>query len=382
MYVLLAVSCVPVRAQCVGDCDGNGQVAVSELVLGTNIALGQAEMSRCQPLDRDADGTAEVNELVEAVNAALRGCSATPLPTRTPTVPQPTATATATATPNATPQAQCRTVYRTLAEQPIDLTLPASDPEDTLSFAAEPLPGGAQLNAATGRFMWTPSAEQLGPFYLPFSATDTSSQTAQGEIFFKVSPNDACTSATCEPASGCTTDVVSLSEDCCDDDPLPPRVAEPVIPCPEGRVAFVGANVISGFGRLRNCDRLRFDVSGGQSAPALRFRIAARCLNTDFPVTIAAQLSTRTRANVFNRTTTIILTPRSDGFAQGVAIFALTVTGFDLEDAEANLRVRLTDVDQATTSHALRVILTSSLLDDLPDVDQMGPTPPPAPCGE
>jgi hypothetical protein len=385
VLVLLALMLSVERsaAQCVGDCDNSGMVGVNELVLGTNIALGQTAVTRCTALDRDSSGGVTVNELVEAVNAALRGCFATPVATvtRTASVPLlPTPTSTSTAMPNPTPQAQCRTVYRTFAEQPISLLLPATDPGDNLLFTADPLPGGAQLNAASGQFSWTPSTEQLGPFYLPFSATDSASQTAQGEVFFKVSPLDACTTATCDPATGCTADIVPLAQDCCDDGPLPDRVAEPVIPCPEGRVVFVGANVVSGFGRLRNCDRLRFDVSGGQSAPALRFRVAARCLNTDFPITIQAQLSTRTRANVFNRTTTIILTPRNDGFAYGVAIFALLVTGFDLEDAEGTLRIRLTDVDQATTSNAFRFILTSALLNDLPDVDQTAPTPPPAPC--
>lgn len=216
--------------------------------------------------------------------------------------------------------------------------------------------------------------------YLPFRATDSASQTAHGEVFFKVTPLDACTVPSCNPATGCTADIVPLTEDCCDG-PLPDRIPEPSIPCPEGRVVYVGAN-IDGFGRLQNCDRLRFDVAGGQTAPTLRFRVAARCLNTDSPITITAQLSTRTRANVLNRITTIILVPRPDGFAYGVTIFPLQVIGFDLEDAEGTLRIRLTDADQETTSNAFRFILTSALLDDQPDVDDSGPPPPTAPCGD
>lgn len=370
-------------AQCTGDCDGNGGVTVNELVLGTNIALGETELTRCIALDRDGNMRVTVNELVEAVNAALRGCFLTPGPTRTMT-PLPsmtsTATAVATATPNPAPAAECRTVYRTFADYPIDLTLPATDPGDTLQYSADTLPAGAQLNETTGQLTWTPSSEQLGPFYLPFTATDTASQAAQGEVFFKVSPLDACTTATCNPATGCTAAILPLNDSCCDG-PLPERVAEAQIPCPEGRVVYIGANVISGFGRLRNCDRLRFDVSGGQSAPSLRFRIAARCLTTDSPISITVHLGTRTRPNVVNRTTTIILSPRSDGFAYGVAILPVLVTGFDLEDAEGNLRVFLTDANQATTSNMLRVILTSALLEDLPpEADEIVPTPPPVPC--
>lgn len=381
---ILSIAVAPGHAgvTCAGDCDGSGAVAVNELVLGTNIALEQAEIGHCQALDRNADQRVSVNELVEAVNTALRGCFATPAPTHTstpPPPPTPTPTVTQTQTPNSPPQATCRTVYRTFADQPISLSLPASDPGDSMQYAADTLPAGAQLNNASGQLDWTPSDDQLGPFYLPFRATDSAAQTAHGEVFFKVTPLDACTVPSCDPATGCSADIVSLDQDCCDG-PLPNRIAEPKIPCPEGRVVFVGGNVESGFGRLQNCDRMRFDVSGGQTAPSLRFRVAARCLNTDVPVTIIAQLTTRTQGAIFNRRSTLILAPRPDGFAYGVSIFPLQVVGFDIEDAEGTLRVTLTDVDQATTSNAFRFILTSALLEDQPDVDDSGPIPPPVPC--
>jgi len=59
---------------CVGDCDGSGSVAINELVLGVNISLGTAEISRCTSFDRNDSGNVEVNELVGAVNASLNGC--------------------------------------------------------------------------------------------------------------------------------------------------------------------------------------------------------------------------------------------------------------------------------------------------------------------
>jgi hypothetical protein len=68
---------------CPGDCNGDGQVRVDELVGGVNAVLGTGPL--CPPLDLDGNGTAEVNEVVAAVNAALRGCSGGP--TATPTVP-------------------------------------------------------------------------------------------------------------------------------------------------------------------------------------------------------------------------------------------------------------------------------------------------------
>jgi hypothetical protein len=373
--VLVWLTLVPGRsaAQCTGDCDGNGRVLVNELVLGTNIALNRAPLAQCQRLDRDGNLRATVDELVDAVGAALRGCLATAVPTATPTP-----------IPNQPPQALCRTVYRTFAGLPIGLSLPASDPGDALQFAVDAFPAGGQLNESTGLLSWTPTTDQLGPFYLPFTATDTATppQAARGVVFFKVSPLDPCTVPNCNPATGCAADVVSLANDCCSG-PSTVRVSEPFIPCPEGRVVFIGANLLDGFGRLQNCDRLRFDVSGGQGAPTLRFRIGARCLNTDAQVRITAELSTRTRGRVFNRTGAVTLTPQLErGFAEGVVIFPLTVIGFDLEDQEANLHIRLSDSEDATVSGAFRVVLTSALLDDQPDIDATGPTPPMVDCSD
>jgi len=61
-------------ASCVGDCDGNGHVEVSELVTGVNIALGSAPPAACTPFDPDNSNTVTVDELVKGVNNALNGC--------------------------------------------------------------------------------------------------------------------------------------------------------------------------------------------------------------------------------------------------------------------------------------------------------------------
>ena len=140
----LALRPAPALA-CVGDCDGDGTVAIDELVAAVNIALGSAALSTCPAIDPNGDGTATITELVIAVDDALDGCppipTATPInspthtpivtatvtvlptntPTRTPTVtPTSTATSIATATsramgtgtptpanPTATPVAAC-----------------------------------------------------------------------------------------------------------------------------------------------------------------------------------------------------------------------------------------------------------------------------------
>jgi uncharacterized repeat protein (TIGR03806 family) len=71
---------------CTGDCNGNGRVAINELIMGVTIALGTAEVSVCAIFDADGDGEIAVNELVLAVNNSAEGCpdAVTPTPTATP----------------------------------------------------------------------------------------------------------------------------------------------------------------------------------------------------------------------------------------------------------------------------------------------------------
>jgi hypothetical protein len=114
----LAVGCAlaallasgPARAQtCVGDCNGDGMVAINELIIGVNIALGSQPVTACESFDVNGDGMVTINELIQGVNNALNGCPAvnTPTdtvpaidtPTSTPTLPAGTATATITDTP-------------------------------------------------------------------------------------------------------------------------------------------------------------------------------------------------------------------------------------------------------------------------------------------
>jgi hypothetical protein len=82
---------------CVGDCNNDSEVAVNELILGVNIALGSAPLATCPSFDADLNSRADINEILQAVNNALCGCNTpcnppTASPTRTPT-PTPTPTA-------------------------------------------------------------------------------------------------------------------------------------------------------------------------------------------------------------------------------------------------------------------------------------------------
>lgn len=108
LYPLILVACLargvtPVRAQvCRGDCDGDGSVAVEELVVGVRIALGDLSPTVCTAVDADGDGAVSVAEVLAAVRGALDGCpaivpSASPTPTATavPTPVDPAALASA-----------------------------------------------------------------------------------------------------------------------------------------------------------------------------------------------------------------------------------------------------------------------------------------------
>jgi len=91
----LAVLLTPVSspAAC-PDCDGDGSVAINELIAGIGIALGSTPLERCPTFDRDADGAVAIDELVAGIDAALDGCgeAATPSPTPSPTPLDPPAT--------------------------------------------------------------------------------------------------------------------------------------------------------------------------------------------------------------------------------------------------------------------------------------------------
>lgn len=90
-------------AQCLGDCPPpNVQVAINELILGVNIALGSSGLDACPSYDANGNQAVGVEELITAVNNALDGCSGGPTRTATPTSPPVTGGATPSVTPTAT----------------------------------------------------------------------------------------------------------------------------------------------------------------------------------------------------------------------------------------------------------------------------------------
>ena len=110
MMALWWAMAAPAAAQCCGDCAGDGNVTIDDLIRAVNNALnGCAPGAPCCG-DCAGDGSVTIDDLIRAVNNALNGCSteATPTsttavtpgtPTRTPT---PTRTATSTRKPTNT----------------------------------------------------------------------------------------------------------------------------------------------------------------------------------------------------------------------------------------------------------------------------------------
>jgi hypothetical protein len=59
---------------CVGNCNGDGEVTVDELITMVNIALGTANVTACTAGDANSDGEVTVNEIIAGVINALTGC--------------------------------------------------------------------------------------------------------------------------------------------------------------------------------------------------------------------------------------------------------------------------------------------------------------------
>jgi hypothetical protein len=71
---LLTPTATAVAAACTGDCNGDGTVAINELVLGVSVALTLQPASACPAFDANRDGSVVINEVVAAVNNTLAGC--------------------------------------------------------------------------------------------------------------------------------------------------------------------------------------------------------------------------------------------------------------------------------------------------------------------
>jgi DNA-binding beta-propeller fold protein YncE len=65
----------PPPDRCPGDCDGDEEVTVDEVVTAVRTAKDQDLMGECPPCDVNRDQQVTVDELVAAVRSALTGCA-------------------------------------------------------------------------------------------------------------------------------------------------------------------------------------------------------------------------------------------------------------------------------------------------------------------
>jgi ELWxxDGT repeat protein len=70
---LWAIS-APVDDACSGDCSGDGEVSIDELISGIGITIGDQGIDRCAAMDRAGDGSVAIDDLIAAVGHALEGC--------------------------------------------------------------------------------------------------------------------------------------------------------------------------------------------------------------------------------------------------------------------------------------------------------------------
>lgn len=73
VWGMVAMWTAPVQA-CVGNCNGDTQVSVDEILKMVDIALGNAAVTDCSAGDANVDDHVTVNEIVLAIDAALNGC--------------------------------------------------------------------------------------------------------------------------------------------------------------------------------------------------------------------------------------------------------------------------------------------------------------------
>jgi hypothetical protein len=60
-------------ASCAGDCNGDGNVSIAELVSAVVMALQGGPLPTC--VDPNGDGLLTINELVEEVHNAMNACA-------------------------------------------------------------------------------------------------------------------------------------------------------------------------------------------------------------------------------------------------------------------------------------------------------------------
>lgn len=75
-FALWVLPVPPASGACGGDCGGDGEVTVDEVLTLVNIALGNVDIAGCTAGDVSGEGEITVDEIITAVQHALDGCPA------------------------------------------------------------------------------------------------------------------------------------------------------------------------------------------------------------------------------------------------------------------------------------------------------------------
>ncbi len=342
-----------------GDVDRNGRLEITDAIdiIGF-LYLGTFTPYCMTVADSNADRVVDVSDLVAILSFLFYG--GPPLPDLTEGE-----IAACAGGRNDPPSVPPRPVYHAHPGFPVEFRIEATDPEeDRLLYEAVDLPPGASIEADTGLLRWTPAPDQIGPFYLSFSVSDEAlpPHRVGGRLVFQVHPLDPCTRPDCDPALGCQPVLLSISEECCGGPG--PRVSDPQVGCPEGRVLHVGRNPAGSatIGILENCDQLRL-VPLGQGGHVARLNLEARCLVPQ-QVLVEARLETA-RGVMFNESVRLDFQALADGFIQDLGLRFIAEGPFD-EGTEAQLSVALTDTDGVRLERKVRLALTRNPVADLP----------------
>ncbi len=360
-WSLWLVGLIAVRVQadgCVGDCNRDGAVTIEEIVRGVNIALGNAGVELCPGFDRNGDGTVAIDEIVAAVGFLLNGCPLTSTPT-------PTLRATPTPTPreNRAPIIQAPRWYRGYANQPIALPLGVLDPDgDSVECMATRLPAGAVLDPSW-RLVWMPSDADVGNHDVEVECADQGvpPARAQARMVVSVWAVDACSVPQCDPAVGCSRALPSLDAPCCGAEHVA-TPSLPDVPCPDGLALWISEDIDGGFRPLNDCD-LKYVRNNAQASAEVRFKFRARCLSLDDRILLEARMDTKDRQPVIEEQYRVRFYPaEGDGDIVESRSVQFEVKGpspfFDMEGAEANLEVSVTDGQLHHHTERLRLRLT------------------------
>ncbi len=376
MELRIAVAAVLVMASslfagpargCAGDCNGDGEVTVDEIVRAVAIALGSVPVESCLAADGNGDVEITVDEIVAGVNAALRGCAtSSPTPGRSPTA-SATPSASPTPRPNRAPRLELPYWYRAYAGFEIAYAVRVVDPDgDQVHCTISDLPHAAQWSDEEKLFRWLPREADVGTYTLPVRCEDSGSPPLATEavLGLTVDAVDSCSEPACDAAVGCSRLLASVAAPCCGA-AQPPRSLPPPLPCPAGRELWVSEDIDAGFRVLQDCD-LKYLQNNLQQSAQLRLKLGGRCFSLDDRIRVRVRLETATRG--LNGTEPAVNDEYLVRFssAEDERVFsgpiAFSIRGarpyFDLQDAEANLTVQVRDALNNTAAESLRLRLT------------------------